>query len=196
MSPDLSELRARCLVGTTRMAKAGFTPHVTDPVPDRKMLDEIMLREQKSVAKEKFLNVGWAEKCRLLAKPAIFEQMKRRQNNLFGRFQRIDTVGSCAKSCWLAHAALVLSSPAPPFSLRHLQPNLAGLSTCLDHLDLNRDLVFHRQGGTTPAPRSPPLQTTLRSAHHACPFRKMHSSASTTRRRSLVSRACYPSSKR
>lgn len=75
MSFDLSELRSRCLVVTSRMASIGFSPHVTDPIPDPKSLDEILLREQRLVAKEKFLNVVWAEKCRLLAKPAIVGQM-------------------------------------------------------------------------------------------------------------------------
>ncbi|PWL19880.1 MAG: hypothetical protein DCO98_12005 [Altererythrobacter sp. XM-24bin4] len=141
MSPDLSELRARCLVVTTRMAKAGFTPHVTDPVPDGKMLDEIMLREQKSVAKEKFLNVVWAEKCRLLAKPAIFEQMKRRQNNLFGRFQHIDTVGDKP----LSDGTKRLVNLPEDWSYRLSIPDVSELKTLARSLKFDETMSFFRK---------------------------------------------------
>ncbi|WP_417270755.1 hypothetical protein [Celeribacter sp.] len=93
MSDNLSELRCRCLDITGQMAKAGFSTHVTDPVPNGKDLDATMLRMQRDLSKASVMNVVWIEKCRLLAKSAITEQMKRRQRNLFGRFRHIDTIG-------------------------------------------------------------------------------------------------------
>ena len=93
MSDDLTELRARCLDVIGRMANAGYSAHVTEPVPSGKDLDAIMLRLQRDLSKASVLNVVWIEKCRLIAKSAILEQMKRRQKNLFGRFRHIDTIG-------------------------------------------------------------------------------------------------------
>lgn len=93
LSADLSELRARCLDVLGQMAQAGFIAHVTDPVPDGKALDEIMLLKQSELTKSRVLSNVWIEKSRLIAKSTIMEQMKRRQKNLFGRFRHIDSTG-------------------------------------------------------------------------------------------------------
>ena len=88
MTPELAELRRACLLTVQEMARAVWPETITDPRLGGKELDRILLRVQSDVAK-RGLNVVWAEKMRLLAKPAVNEQWKRAQGQLFGRFKRI-----------------------------------------------------------------------------------------------------------
>lgn len=94
----LRELRAECIATIGIMARAGFTALATDEVPTGKDLDRIMLRLQSEASKRGLNNV-WAEKCRLIAKAAIGEQMRRRRKTLFGRFKHIAKAGDRPMPC-------------------------------------------------------------------------------------------------
>ena len=138
LSDDLTELRKRCLDVLGRMARAGFTAHVTDPVPDGKSLDAIMLKAQSELARDKIMNVVWVEKCRLIAKPAITEQMKRRQKNLFGRFRHIGITGDLP----LPDGTLRLVNLPKEWSYRLCEADLAALKARAEALDFLETMAF------------------------------------------------------
>ncbi|MCS4090203.1 transposase [Rhizobium sp. BK176] len=92
MSTDLSDLRSKIVATLDKMANAIWPADNFEPVPSGKDLDTILLKVQSEASKNGLNNV-WAEKARLIAKAAVVEQWKRGQNNLFGRFRNIATVG-------------------------------------------------------------------------------------------------------
>ncbi|MFX4300321.1 hypothetical protein [Pseudosulfitobacter pseudonitzschiae] len=149
MSDDLSKLRSRCLAITKQMAKAGFSTHVTNPVPNGKDLDATMLRLQRDLSKARVLNVVWIEKCRLLAKSAILEQMMRRQRNLFGRFYHIDTLGGRQ----LPDGTSRLVNLPEEWSYRLDAEDVAVLKTLAETMDFREAMGFFGQihAGEKPA---------------------------------------------
>jgi hypothetical protein len=88
MTPELAELRRLCLFTVQEMAQAVWPEAITDPRLSGKELDRILLRIQSDASKRGLNNV-WAEKMRLLAKPAVTEQWKRAQARLFGRLKHV-----------------------------------------------------------------------------------------------------------
>lgn len=92
MSADLSDLRSGIVETLDRMAAAVWPDDILDPVLSSKDIDGILVKVQSETSKSG-LNIVWAEKSRLIAKPAILEQWKRGQRNLFGRFRNVATVG-------------------------------------------------------------------------------------------------------
>lgn len=138
LSGDLTELRSRCLDVLGDMARAGFTAHVTELVPDGKALDAIMLKEQSGMARGQVMNVVWIEKCRLIAKSAIMEQMKRRQKNLFGRFRHIDSTGDKP----LPDGTARLVNLPQKWSYRLGEADLAALKARAEALDYRETMAF------------------------------------------------------
>ncbi|MFX4300199.1 hypothetical protein [Pseudosulfitobacter pseudonitzschiae] len=149
MSADLTNLRTRCLDVTGQMARAGFTAHVSDPVPDGKALDAVMLRLQKQLTDCGAMNNIWIEKCRLLAKSAIMEQMKRRQRNLFGRFRHIDATGDRP----LPDGTTRLINLPEDWSYRLDAEDVAVLKTLAETMDFREAMGFFGQihAGEKPA---------------------------------------------
>jgi hypothetical protein len=92
MTADLVELRSRVLDTIGRMTESVWPSDVFDTVTSLKELDTAMLAVQSQASKNG-LNSVWAEKARLIAKPAVLEQWKRAQKNAFGKFKNIATVG-------------------------------------------------------------------------------------------------------
>ena len=88
MTPELAELRRLCLLTVQEMARAVWPEAITDPRPGGKELDAALLPIQRDAVRGGLSSV-WAEKMRLLAKPAVTEQWKRAQARLFGRFKHV-----------------------------------------------------------------------------------------------------------
>ena len=88
MTPELAELRRLCLLTVQEMARAVWPERITEPRPGGKELDAALLPVQKSAVRDGLSSV-WAEKMRLLAKPAVAEQWKRAQARLFGRLKHV-----------------------------------------------------------------------------------------------------------
>ena len=86
MSDDMAMLNRKCLSVVARMGQPVWQDNPGVKLPDGKTLDSIMLKVQSQASKDGMNNV-WAEKLRLLAKPAVMEQWKRRQKNPLRQIQ-------------------------------------------------------------------------------------------------------------
>jgi IS605 OrfB family transposase len=88
MTPEIADLHHLCLLTVEEMARAVWPGAITDPRPDGKEMDATILLIQWAAVRCGLSSV-WAEKMRLLAKPAVTEQWKRAQARLFGRLKHV-----------------------------------------------------------------------------------------------------------
>lgn len=130
MTHDLGELRAKCLETIQIMADMTFTEHVTDPIPTGRDLDATLLPAQSKASKRGLNNV-YAEKCRMIAKATVAEQMKRRSRNLFGKFKHVAARGNKP----MADGALRLINLPEEWSRTLTPVDIARLDTLAKSLD-------------------------------------------------------------
>ncbi len=92
MDDDLAALREKCLAALDALCEHGYPTHITDPRVSKKELNKVLSPAQVKVRKAGLSSV-WAEKMRRSAHAAIFEQWKRGQGRLFGKFKHIGSRG-------------------------------------------------------------------------------------------------------
>ncbi len=139
MSADLAGLRSRIIVTLDRMADAVWPADIFQPVPSGKDLDAVLLKVQSAASKDGLNNV-WAEKARMIAKSAVIEQWKRGQNNLFGRFRNIASVGDRP----MEDGTQRLVNLPEGFSRSLTSEDVAALQNIAESLDFGATLRFFR----------------------------------------------------
>jgi len=159
MDDDLTDLRGRCLEALDVLCEHGYPSHITDPRASKKELDEILSPAQVKVRKSGLSSV-WAEKMRRLAHAAIFEQWKRGQGRLFGKFKHIGTRGEHPMKD--GHLRLVNVSEEVSRSLS--DEDVAALQDFADQLPPSEIMSFFQELRFGDAGLSP---------HHASVFRGM-----------------------
>ena len=75
VTPDILRLRSLCIDATNTLAQGIWPESILDDMPPGKQLDKIMLATQSTMRGT--LNSVWAEKCRINAKNAVTEQVRR-----------------------------------------------------------------------------------------------------------------------
>ncbi|MCE6958725.1 transposase [Cereibacter sphaeroides] len=140
LTDELRELRQKCLATVATMARAVWSDSVAAELPTGKQIDARLLPLQSRASKDGLNNV-WAEKMRLLAKPAVLEQGKRRQRCLFGRLKHVDARGETPMKSGLRR----LVSLPEEWTVRLADADVAALKALADGLDFRAAMALFRR---------------------------------------------------
>ena len=170
MTPELAELRRACLLTVQKMARAVWPEAITDPRLNGKELDAALLPVQRAAVRDGLSSV-WAEKMRLLAKPAVTEQWKRTQACLFGRLKHV----SARAETPAKDGTFRLLNLPEVWTVRLSDADVAALQARADPLDFPAAMTLFRELRSGDAGLTPFQAEALRameaavSARFGCP---------------------------